>query len=671
MQTLFRPAISLMNRLRYRRKFMLLGAAIAVVMGVLFLTVFTSLKRDIDTAQQELAGLQMLKPMNRLTQFMQQHRGLSSGVLNGNEAMREKRAAKEKEVGEMLTATEAALTPALRESAAWKSVRGDWAEISAQGLGWPAPDNLKRHTAMIGKVLAFMIDVADETSLTLDPVMDTYYFMDTVVSKMPAMLEPLGISRARGTGVLSARALSVDMRRGLSTLVSDIGNTLHAQNRNLDKVIRHAPTLEPALRGANREFTEGVERILGVIQNDILGEVFATQPQAYFAMASQVIDLGYKVMFDSLIPQFEKQLEARRQAAWRLLVAQTGLALAVALVVLYLSIGTYFSVIGSVEVFSKGAKRLAAGDLTVQFATDGADELHAAARDFDDMAGVFHALIGRIKSEVDALRAAAEQLAAASQQISTSTGAQSDSAASMAASVQELTVGIDHIARNADDARSASRESDTVAARSGDIVEGVTREIQSIADSVNRSASVVEELGQQSDQISMIVGTIKDIAEQTNLLALNAAIEAARAGEAGRGFAVVADEVRKLSERTAKSTQEIAGMITAIQAGTANAVVSMKDGVKQVAIGVEHAREAGSAISQVQAHSRQVASAVTEISESLREQASASTAIAQNVEHIAQMAEQNNATTANNADTAEMLRRQAKSLSDEVARFQT
>lgn len=206
MQALFRPAIHLMNRLRYQRKFMLLGAAVGIVMTVLLVTVYSSLQRDITMAEQELAGLQMLKPMNRMTQFMQQHRGLSSGVLNGNEAMREKRAAKEKEVSAALAATEATLSSSLRESAGWKSIsQKDWATISAEGMGWPTPDNLKRHTAMIAKALVFMADVADESGMILDSAMDTHYFMDSVVSKMPAMLEPLGITRARGTGVLAAR----------------------------------------------------------------------------------------------------------------------------------------------------------------------------------------------------------------------------------------------------------------------------------------------------------------------------------------------------------------------------------------------------------------------------------------------------------------------------------
>ncbi|MDP3440302.1 MAG: methyl-accepting chemotaxis protein, partial [Azonexus sp.] len=280
-------------------------------------------------------------------------------------------------------------------------------------------------------------------------------------------------------------------------------------------------------------------------------------------------------------------------------------------------------------------------------------------------------LVSRIQSEVQHLRGSAEKLASSSQQISNSTSAQSDSASSMAASVEEMTVGVDHIAKNAQDAQVYSRESDRVAAEGGRIVEGVVSEIEAIAHTVNQSAAAVEALGQHSDQISAIVGTIKDIADQTNLLALNAAIEAARAGESGRGFAVVADEVRKLAERTAKSTQEIAGMIGAIQSGTATAVSSMKQGVLRVAAGVEQAKLAGGAISQVQMQARQVVDAVSEISVALHEQAAASTEIAQNVERIAQGAEENNAAARGNADTAGHLRQLAEKLSSEVAHFRT
>ena len=399
MQTLFAPAVGLMNRLRYRSKFLLLGMALSVVLGVLLYSVYSLLSRDIYTARNELNGLQMVKPLNRMAQFMQQHRGLSSGVLNGNEAMKDKRAAKEKDVVEALAAADASLAAALREHQTWKSIRQDWDEIRAQGLSWSAPDNIKRRTQMIAKVLLFMTEVADANELTLDPAMDTYYFMDTVVSKMPAMLEQLGIARARGTGVLTKKELAPQMKIDLASQLAVMGGLLRTQNINLEKVMRYAPDLQGVLSGPVKEFTDGSEKLFLLVREDILDEKFTTDPQAYFNQATAVIDLGYKVMFDTLIPQFEHQLDKRMSRAQQLLYLQMGLTIAIVLVVGYLGIGTYYSVINSVHNFSDGARRLADGDLTVQFDNHGADELHAAGKDFNDMASAFRALLGWVRAD--------------------------------------------------------------------------------------------------------------------------------------------------------------------------------------------------------------------------------------------------------------------------------
>lgn len=671
MRGLFSPAVGLMNKLRYTSKFMLLGLAMGVVMASLIFNVYTNLSRNIETADLELAGLQVLKPLNRLVQYSQQHRGLSSGVLNGNEAMKDKRAAKEKEVTEFLAKTDAALPEKLRQSERWKFIRQEWEQISTQGLTWAPGDNIKRHSGMIAKALVLMVDVADEYRMTIDPELDTSYFMDTVVNKMPAMLEPMGVTRARGTGVLSSKTLTPQMRINLQSAIVQMTGTLQSQNTNLEKVVRFVPALSGSLTAPAKEFSDGVHSVFTLINDDILAEKFVTTPKDYFALTTQVIDVGYKVMYETLIPQFEQQLSLRKAEAQQTLYFNIGLAALVMILVGYLAVGTYFSVIESVSVFSSGAKRLADGDFTAEFVVKGNDELHEASRDFNNMATAIRKLLSHIKDEVHQLRGAAQQLATSSQQISSSTSAQSDSASSMAAAVEEMTVGVDHISKNAQDAQAFSLESDEVAAQGCEIVDGVVKEIQGIAVTVNQSAAAVEALGQQSEQISAIVGTIKEIADQTNLLALNAAIEAARAGESGRGFAVVADEVRKLAERTSKSTQEIASMIGAIQSGTATAVSSMKLGVERVGTGVEQAQLAGGAIAQVQVRSRQVVDAVSEITIALREQAAASTEIAQNVERIAQGAEENNDAATGNANTANRLSKLAETLNNAVDKFKT
>jgi methyl-accepting chemotaxis protein len=671
MQALFSPAVALMNRLRYPSKFLLLGLAVTIVVVMLLFSVIKNELQQIGVAEHELAGVQMLKPMNRATQYIQQHRGLSAGLLGGNEGMKDPRAAKEKEASDALQATEAMLPSALIAHADWKKIRADWESLRNQGLTWSVADNIKAHNALIDQLLQFMVVTADETELSLDPVVDTFYMMDTVVVKMPAMLERLGQTRARGTGVLAKKEISPQMKIDMSSTLSEMSSTLRAQNVNLQKVMHFAPSLQGALAGPSKQFSDSVEKLFSLVKEDIISERFQTPSQEYFALTTAMIDAGYKTMFDVLLVEFEQQLNQRKAALKQEMLLTLVLSMGVLALVAYLAVGMYYSVINSVGIFSTGARRLADGDLTVQFATEGHDELHAAGDDFNNMAQSFRTLLRHIQQEAQQLRGAAEQLSAASQQISSSTSAQSDSASTMAAAVEQMTVGVDHIAKNAHDAQSYSRESDEVAAQGGRIVQGVVNEIQAIADTVNQSAAAVEALGQQSEQISAIVGTIKEIADQTNLLALNAAIEAARAGESGRGFAVVADEVRKLAERTAKSTQEIASMIGGIQSGTSTAVISMKRGVDRVAAGVEQAQLAGTTIAQVQQQSRQVVDAVAEISIALREQAAASTEIAQNVERIAQMAEENDSAARGNADTAGNLRQLAESLSSEVARFRT
>jgi len=318
---------------------------------------------------------------------------------------------------------------------------------------------------------------------------------------------------------------------------------------------------------------------------------------------------------------------------------------------------------------TEGASRMAQGDLTVRLRLKCEDEIREVADSMDSMADAFSRLLRNAQQNAAAVYQAASKLSQTSSQITLSSNQQSEAASSMAAAVEEMTVSVDHISQSAEEANALSEHAGKLSAEGGRLVGAVVGEMHKIAGSVNDSAKVIEELGRQSEQISTIVGTIKEIADQTNLLALNAAIEAARAGEQGRGFAVVADEVRKLAERTASSTQEISAMITAIQDGTAHAVASMKDGVARVEEGVTMTTRTGEAMTQIEQEAKKVVGMVGEISDALRQQSAASTDIAQNVERIAQMAETNNRNVSGSAATATELERLAAGLETEIGRF--
>lgn len=278
-------------------------------------------------------------------------------------------------------------------------------------------------------------------------------------------------------------------------------------------------------------------------------------------------------------------------------------------------------------------------------------------------------MIGQIRVGAGQLVEAAQNISSASTQLSVSTQEQSQAASSMAATVEELTVSINHVADNANEAHALSSDSGRQSAEGGAVIQETLASMQSIADTVQGAAAQIAELGQQSDQISSIVNVIKEIADQTNLLALNAAIEAARAGEQGRGFAVVADEVRLLAQRTANSTQEITEMIKKIQVGTRNAVSNMEVGVQQVSGGLEQASQAGDAIVAIRQASGRVVDVVDQISLALREQTVASQDVARNVERIAQMSVHNSEAVAETSRTAQGLQQLALTLEKQVASF--
>ncbi len=232
-----------------------------------------------------------------------------------------------------------------------------------------------------------------------------------------------------------------------------------------------------------------------------------------------------------------------------------------------------------------------------------------------------------------------------------------------------LSVSVTHITDRARDAATASEDSGKLSTNGSRIIKDTADEIKNAAETVRHGATAIAALGQQSERISDIVNVIKDVADQTNLLALNAAIEAARAGEQGRGFAVVADEVRKLAERTTGATGEISAMISAIQQGAQASVDAMNQAVTRVEAGVGMAQNAEIAIGDIRGQSAQVVQSVSEISLALSEQSAASTSLAQQVERVAQSAEENSFSAGQTEESARNLGLLANSMQQAMSRF--
>ena len=323
---------------------------------------------------------------------------------------------------------------------------------------------------------------------------------------------------------------------------------------------------------------------------------------------------------------------------------------------------------GDPQLASQITHRIAAGDLSTDVICAPGDT-SSVLYGMNTMQQTLRKIISDIMQSAEQLASASDQLLKASEDVAKRSQQQSESASSMAAAVEEMTVSIAHVSDNAREAYQISVQAGDQAGQGTLIIQSAGDEMNKIAGAVQSSSLVIEDLEHQSSQITTIVKTIREIADQTNLLALNAAIEAARAGEQGRGFAVVADEVRKLAERTSLSTREITGMVEKIQSGTRNAVSCMGTGVSQANKGVELASQAGASINEIRDGALRVMEVVNNISDSIREQGTVSSDIAKSVEHIARMSEESASAVQDTATAARHLQQLSSTLNSSVSRF--
>ncbi len=323
---------------------------------------------------------------------------------------------------------------------------------------------------------------------------------------------------------------------------------------------------------------------------------------------------------------------------------------------------------GEPALAAKIARQIAEGDLSFHISARTGDNTSLLVA-MKKMQEALRGTISQIQTAAKNVSKDAQAMSVATTTVSAFSDKQSKAAAVTADFAEKLTSKIVSITGTSDAARGMAEESGSLSGDGSNKVQSAISEINMIADGFGESTRLIRSLGVHSKEISAVVSVIREIADQTNLLALNAAIEAARAGEQGRGFAVVADEVRKLAERTTKSAQEIVVMINAVQGGTQSAVRSMGEGEAQIAEGVSMASEAGEAMLKIQASSGKVIESVTQISASLREQSASSAEIKNHMNEVAAMAGVNSLAVKEITEAANNLKTMALGLETFTSHF--
>jgi len=309
------------------------------------------------------------------------------------------------------------------------------------------------------------------------------------------------------------------------------------------------------------------------------------------------------------------------------------------------------------------------GDLTRRIEVDQKDEVGDLARWFNVFMDKLHDIIATVAGNTEQLASAANEISSASEELSTGVKEQTNQTAQVSTAIEEMTATIVESSKNISEANEKAKNAGERSQEGSNMSDEASRGMDEIVESSNVTAKNIEGLSEKAAAIGEIISVIDDIADQTNLLALNAAIEAARAGEQGRGFAVVADEVRKLAERTTSATKEVADNIKGIQADVTTAATQMTDSTEIVNKGKEATQKTNEALNEIYTAIESVQGMMNQIATASEEQSTAAEQISRNIENVDRITKETATGTEQAASAAEQLNRQAEELRNLVGGF--
>ncbi|MBD9653650.1 methyl-accepting chemotaxis protein [Pseudomonas sp. PDM12] len=669
---LLKPGIRVLERVSFARKFQLLFVLFVIPLGYALWVMTSSNLAHIEVLGSEIDGMHGVQALSTVEQELHQQRFLLArwkGNDKAAEALLRERSGK---LGEALAAAaeQVKLTPSEETGRQLEALQASVAELDLAVLGKMALlDALERYQKTLSLLTVLREQVATDSGLILDPFLDTYLMMEQLTQTLPRLSDNLGNFASQGYGSLVAQHFTLQNR----VVVRDLRRSLEQAGAQIAKsrtaLQQASPRAMQSLQPPYAQVEEGLQKFLAEVDRDMFEASPMVLQPAQFVQQVQALQENVSVLRQAVYEQFIANIGDYQAKARRDMLHTTLIFAVLTLLALYLLLCLNASIRRSTAGIIQAAEGLRDGDLRVRMQVHGADDLAAIATALntavaqmrDSMQGVgregqsLDETVRTLGSQAAGSLRAVEQQQAQMSQIATA-------ATQMAATAQSVAQSCEQAAQEAGQTREIANQSNQRSART-------SASMRELSERLAGSAQTLQKLRQQTEQITRVVDVIKGIAEQTNLLALNAAIEAARAGEQGRGFAVVADEVRSLSQRTQNSTAEIAQTVGDLHKVVGQSVAEMEQAMHQAEGDVGNVLAMSADLDGIVDSVQRVSDRLAQIATAAEQQAATADEVSGNIQQVDEAASELLDGARMVSDACEQLRGGSQSLSRNTGRF--
>lgn len=658
------PATKLMENMKYPAKFSLVSILFLIPLVLTVLLYWGEVSRNIDLTREELQGIELIQFTEPLVVNIGQHRGLTNALLNGNTGVESKVLERRGKVDKALADLSPGVSSASPELQNKVRALGDsWGAIKSE-IGSAEPSLIfEMHNQLAADVRAFNRAILTEYSLILDKHIGTTFMIDNVAVLLPQIIDETGQLRGKAAGVAARGSFTSDSFIYVSNLQAQL-DTLYpllAEGLNnpelvsmQDKISAAHDSVKSYIQFTRQNVTDPDQ--ISVSSNEVFDEGTVA--------IKQVLDL-YKTMLPTLAAKQHEYLNGQLFSR-NLIIAVIIVTVTLAI---YLFIGFYQSTMRTMHSFREVSERLSGGDLTVRLNYEGKDEMSAISGGMNEVAQGFEQLVREAKRATQLVADSSRRLSGESMQTRDGVARQKEETSYISGGVGELSTSAADIAQNTNMASSASQRVDDMATQGLAVVQKTTQAFNELVQEVSETGAVISELDNDVQNIHAVSSVISDIADQTNLLALNAAIEAARAGEQGRGFAVVADEVRTLAQRTQDSTAEIRETLSKLQDCASRAVTMMERTNTSVSDNVEDMQQASDVLHEIDTALSEINQMNLGISSAAEQQSGLVQDLHQNLAAIGDVANASEQAAQNTSSLATDMERSATQLEQTLSKF--